>query len=146
MHATDTPASGLEIEVTESLLMGNDSNAIMILHELRNMGLKVTIDDFGTGYSSISYLKNLPIDVLKIDKSFIDNIAHDESAGAIVKVIINLAHTLGKSVVAEGVETLDQLRLLREWQCESAQGYYLSKPLHPDRLLQFLREYNGITM
>ena len=93
------------------------------------MGLKVTIDDFGTGYSSMSYLRRMPMDSMKIDKSFIDDMVNDENARAIAEVIITLAHTLRKSVVAEGVETLDQLNLLRGWQCDTIQGYYFSEPL-----------------
>jgi diguanylate cyclase (GGDEF)-like protein len=142
LQATETSASGLEIEVTESLFMEDGSNAVAILNELRDMGMKVTIDDFGTGYSSISYLKNLPVDVLKIDKSFIDDIVESESGRAVVKVIINLAHTLQKSVVAEGVETLAQLKLLREWQCDSIQGYYYSEPIPADKLAVILHTTN----
>lgn len=142
LRETDTPASGLEIEVTESVFMKDGSNSIDTLHELRNMGITVTIDDFGTGYSSISYLRDMPVDVLKIDKSFIDDITSDESARAIVKVIINLAHTLQKSVVAEGVETLAQLKLLRDWQCDSIQGYYYSEPIPADKLAAIIQTTN----
>ena len=138
LQKTFTPPEALEIEVTESLFMGDIGDVSVVLNELRRMGVKVAIDDFGTGYSSMSYLRQLPVDVIKIDKSFIDDIADDDGARAIAKVIIDLAHTLDKSVVAEGVETLEQLNLLREWQCDVMQGYYFSKPLPPENFAQFV--------
>jgi diguanylate cyclase (GGDEF)-like protein len=140
LQATGTPASALDVEVTESILMNNHEIAVQILHELRTMGMMVSIDDFGTGYSSISYLRNLPVDELKIDKSFIDDIVTDENAMAVVQVIVHLGHTLHMKVVAEGVETLDQLNLLRESQCDSIQGYYFSKPMAGDQWIAFIRE------
>ena len=146
LHATDTPASALDIEVTESVLMNNHEIAVEILEELRAMGMKVSIDDFGTGYSSISYLRNLPIDELKIDKSFIDDILTDDDARAVVQVIIQLGHTLHMTVVAEGVETLEQLNLLRELHCDSIQGYYLSKPIASDRWIAFIKENESALM
>ena len=140
LHATDTPASALDVEVTESILMNNHKIAVETLHELRTMGMRVSIDDFGTGYSSISYLRNLPVDELKIDKSFIDDIVTDESARSVVQVIVHLGHTLNMTVVAEGVETLDQFNLLCELQCDSIQGYYFSKPMDSDQWIEFIKE------
>jgi diguanylate cyclase (GGDEF)-like protein len=139
LQATSTLPSALEIEVTESLFMDKTSDAAAVLNELRQMGLRVAIDDFGTGYSSMSYLKRLPMDSIKIDKSFIDDMVNDESARAIAEVIITLAHTLRKSVVAEGVETLDQLDLLLGWQCDIIQGYYFSEPLTPEQFVAFMQ-------
>ncbi len=140
LQTTSTPPSALEIEVTESLFMDETSDAIAVLNELRQMGLKVAIDDFGTGYSSMSYLRRLPMDSLKIDMSFITDMVNDDIARAIVEAIITLAHTLRKSVVAEGVETVDQLNLLRKWQCDTIQGYYFSKPLTPEQFVVFMQE------
>ena len=140
LQTTSTPPDALEIEVTESLFINDTSDATNALMKLRQMGLKVTIDDFGTGYSSMSYLRRLPMDCLKIDQSFVGDMVTDENARAIAEVIITLAHTLRKSVVAEGVETVDQLNLLREWQCDAIQGYYFSKPLTPEQFVLFLQE------
>jgi diguanylate cyclase (GGDEF)-like protein len=143
LQATSTLPSELEIEVTESLFLDETSDATAVLNELRKMGLKVAIDDFGTGYSSMSYLRQLPIDSMKIDKSFIDDIVNDHTAGAIAQLIITLAHTLQKSVIAEGVETIEQLNLLRKWQCDIIQGYYFSKPLPPERFVEFMQAQRG---
>ena len=139
LHTTSTSPEALEIEVTESLFMGNSGDATAVLDCLRDMGMKVAIDDFGTGYSSLSYLRKLPVDIMKIDKSFVDDMVSDDNARAIAKTILNLAHTLQKSVVAEGVETEEQLNLLREWKCDIIQGYYYSKPLAPDQFVEFIQ-------
>ena len=142
LQTTSTPSSALEIEVTESLFLDETSDATATLDKLQKMGLKVTIDDFGTGYSSMSYLRRMPMDSIKIDKSFIDEMVNDENARAIAEVIITLAHTLRKSVVAEGVETADQLNLLLGWQCDTIQGYYFSEPLTPERFVAFMHAQN----
>ncbi|HEX4584531.1 MAG TPA: EAL domain-containing protein [Burkholderiaceae bacterium] len=140
LRQSGTSASALEIEVTESLFMDESANAVAVLSQLRQMGAQVAIDDFGTGYSSMSYLKRLPVDVLKIDQSFIADMADNYDARAIAKAIINLAHTLNKSVVAEGVETAEQLVLLKRWRCNRIQGYYLSRPLTSDQFLELLHQ------
>ncbi|KXS33804.1 MAG: Diguanylate cyclase/phosphodiesterase [Candidatus Gallionella acididurans] len=140
LQTTSTPPSALEIEVTESLFMDKTSEAIAVLHELRQMGIKVAVDDFGTGYSSMSYLRLLPIDYIKVDMSFITGMINDSNSRTIVEVIITLAHKLHKIVIAEGVETLDQLDLLRSWQCDIIQGYYFSKPLTPEQFVVFMQE------
>ena len=119
----------LILEVTESAMMENPELAKSVLSGLHNMGLKIAIDDFGTGYSSLAYLKNLPVNELKIDRSFIMNIDSDKSDRAIVKSTIDLAHNLGLSVVAEGVETQEGWDILAEMGCDIIQGYFLSKPL-----------------
>jgi diguanylate cyclase (GGDEF)-like protein len=119
----------LELEVTESILIDDVESVIDVLGQLRQLGVSVALDDFGTGYSSMAYLRKLPIDVLKIDQSFVRDLAHDEGAGTIVQAIIAMAHALQKSVVAEGVETLAQATLLRAWGCNEAQGYYFSHPI-----------------
>jgi EAL domain-containing protein (putative c-di-GMP-specific phosphodiesterase class I) len=140
LRTTATPGHALEIEVTESVFMDENANAAAVLRQLRQMGLQVAIDDFGTGYSSLSYLKRLPVDVLKIDRSFIADMTEDYEARVVVEAIVTLAHTLRKSVVAEGVETADQLDLLRTWQCEMVQGFYFSRPLAPERFVEFLQQ------
>jgi EAL domain-containing protein (putative c-di-GMP-specific phosphodiesterase class I) len=140
LRTTATPPSALEIEVTESLFMDESANAVATLDHLRKMGVAVAIDDFGTGYSSMSYLKRLPVDILKIDKSFITDMTEDPDARAIAEAIINLAHTLRKSVVAEGVETREQLNLLRTWGCDTVQGYYFSVPLPPEHFAEFVQQ------
>lgn len=119
----------LELEVTESILIDDVESVIDVLGQLRQLGVSVALDDFGTGYSSMAYLRKLPIDVLKIDQSFVNDLGHDEGAGTIVQAIIAMAHALQKSVVAEGVETLAQATLLRAWGCNEAQGYYFSHPI-----------------
>lgn len=106
--------------------------SISVMKSLQELGVKVSIDDFGTGYSSLSYLRNLPIDTLKIDQSFINNLHDDPSDIAIVKAIITMGQGLSVKIVAEGVETHEQLNLLRDLDCHYAQGYYIQKPLDID--------------
>jgi diguanylate cyclase (GGDEF)-like protein/PAS domain S-box-containing protein len=122
-------AAGLELEITESLIMENVKLSIAALHVVRERGITIAIDDFGTGYSSLSYLAKLPIDTLKIDRSFILDLAAGAAGVSLVSTIINLAHSLDLKVVAEGVETADQAAVLRRLACDEAQGYWFSKPL-----------------
>ncbi len=119
----------IELEITETGIMDDIDNAVTHLSELTDAGFKLAIDDFGTGHSSLNYLRRLQVDCLKIDKSFIDKVTEDATDGQIVAAIITLAHNLGMSVVAEGVETREQLDFLREHDCESVQGYFISKPV-----------------
>jgi len=132
------PAELLEIEITESSVMENPKDAILILDSLGRMGVTLAIDDFGTGYSSLAYLKLFPIDHLKIDRSFVADIEFDLNDRAIAFGTIALAHSLGLKVIAEGVETEDQLELLRSNGCDEVQGYLLSKPLHSAAAFAFL--------
>ena len=129
----------LEIEITESLMMADVEQAVTTLADLKRLGVHVSVDDFGTGYSSLSYLKRFPIDVLKIDRSFVRDIANDASDAAIVAAIISLAHSLGLSVVAEGVERQDQLIYLASCGCDTVQGYMVSPPMRAEALEHFLR-------
>ncbi len=140
LNKTEVPGSMLEIEVTESLFMDKNTDIITKLDQLRHLGILVAIDDFGTGYSSMSYLKQLPADILKIDKSFVDDIENDKESRLIARAIITLSHILGKIVVAEGVETVGQLELLREWECDIIQGYYFSRPLTAEKFFEFVQE------
>ncbi|MDP4144278.1 MAG: EAL domain-containing protein [Bacillota bacterium] len=128
------PPQLVEIEITESILMESLESNVEILNELRKFGVRIALDDFGTGYSSLNYLRTIPIDTLKIDKSFIDDICFNETQGAIVDGIIQMAHKMGIEVVAEGIETRDQLEVLRQKGCDIVQGYIFSKPLHANEL------------
>ncbi len=122
-------AKCLTIELTEGAVMSDTNTAIKMLNELKAKGIKISIDDFGTGYSSLSQLKLLPLDELKIDRSFIMDVGKEKNAKAIVLAIISMAHSLGLSVVAEGVETMEQLKFLKKHKCEEYQGYLFSKPV-----------------
>jgi len=122
------PYETLTLEITEGAMMENPLKAVEVLSELRKMGVKLAVDDFGTGYSSMAYLKKLPVDALKIDKSFVLNLHKDKSDEAIVRSTIDLAHNLNLSVVAEGVETQEAWNLLKKFNCDIAQGYFMSKP------------------
>ncbi|HEX6084197.1 MAG TPA: EAL domain-containing protein [Thermoanaerobaculia bacterium] len=126
------------LELTESVMMENVEETIATLLELKKLHVKISIDDFGTGYSSLSYLKRLPIDTLKIDQSFVRNTPADVDDAAIAMLIISMAHHLNLSVVAEGVETEEQMRLLRSQQCDIMQGYLISKPLPPAEMTEML--------
>jgi diguanylate cyclase (GGDEF)-like protein/PAS domain S-box-containing protein len=118
----------LELEVTESVVMHDHDDVLVKIRRLRNLGVKLSIDDFGTGYSSMSYLKQFPLHQLKIDRIFIKELAHDRSSVAIAQAIVGLGHTLGLTVVGEGVETLEQAKLLREMGCDTAQGFLFARP------------------
>ncbi|NTZ20051.1 EAL domain-containing protein [Paenibacillus sp. JMULE4] len=129
----------LELEVTESIFADID-NAAAILQEIRNLGVHTSIDDFGTGYSSFSYIKNLPIDTLKIDASFIRDIHRNKESHAIVKAILTIAQTLNLSVIAEGVEIPEQLAVLNEDGCGHGQGFLFSKPLSSQDFENYLKD------
>jgi len=130
----------LEVEITESMLM-SDSNAVVhALDRLHEMGIQVAMDDFGTGYSSLNYLKKFPIDTIKIDRSFVADIASDPDDAEIIKTIISMGKTLNRNIVAEGVETEEQLSILRDYRCDEIQGYFLSRPMPADNLLDVLRQ------
>lgn len=133
----------LEIELTERVIMDDVEETIKSLNNLHDYGIKISVDDFGTGYSSLSYLKRFPIDTLKIDKSFIDDVAHSSDDAAIVTAIAALAKSLHLSIIAEGVETEKQVAFLNSLNCFLVQGYLYSKPLNSDQLIQFLNERNS---
>jgi len=135
---TGFPAGQLELELTESGLMENQDKAVEVLNNLRAQGIRLAIDDFGTGYSSLAYLKRFPVDVLKIDKSFIDDIPHLQDDMEITATIIAMGHTLGFKVLAEGVETQEQLDFLRKKGCDAYQGYFASKPIPAEDFAELL--------
>ncbi|QQX58148.1 EAL and GGDEF domain-containing protein [Pseudomonas chlororaphis] len=126
---TGLPPACLELELTESILMREVSEAMQILDGLKNLGLSIAVDDFGTGYSSLNYLKQFPIDVLKIDRTFVDGLPSGEQDAQIARAIIAMAHSLNLAVIAEGVETHEQLDFLREHGCDEVQGYLFGRPM-----------------
>ncbi len=132
----------LEIEMTETALMGSLSGHDNVVERLRARGLRIAIDDFGTGYSSLLYLRRFPVDRIKIAQEFVKEIGIETNDAAIVKAAIGLARELGIGVLAEGVDTADQLRLLHEWGCRQAQGFYFAAPMPPEDVLPLLRSGN----
>ena len=143
LQSADMRPSQLTLEVTESVLMDGIENAVSTLTALRNMGVTLSIDDFGTGYSSLSYLATLPIDALKVDRSFIERMSRDGEGSEIVKAIFKLGQALSKQVFAEGIETRQQLTLLQELGCEFGQGFLLSRPVDAARAGGFLAAKPG---
>jgi len=133
----DVPPKYLELEITENVVMTDLETAMDTIVVLQSMGIKVSIDDFGTGYSSLAYLRNLPIDKIKIDRSFVQEMAENDSDLTIVKSMIKLSHGLGKRVLAEGVETQIQLDILRKLDCDAIQGYFISKPVSEADLVKY---------
>ncbi|MDX1296409.1 MAG: EAL domain-containing protein, partial [Sulfurimonadaceae bacterium] len=133
-------AANLKIEITESCLMKDPEETRRRMTEIkeRNPGIRIAIDDFGTGYSSLSYLKKLPVQTLKIDRSFVDDIVDDSDDRSITSSIISLAHNMGMDVVAEGAETSEQIEVLKSLGCERAQGYFYARPLPLEELKAWL--------
>jgi EAL domain-containing protein (putative c-di-GMP-specific phosphodiesterase class I) len=124
----------IEFEITESILLENNDYVRKNIMNLRGLGIRFSLDDFGTGYSSMNYIKNFPIDTIKIDRSFVDTMLKDKSNMAIVDSILYLSKQLGKSVIAEGIETIEQMQHFREKECDILQGFYFSKPKKLDDL------------
>lgn len=139
LETTGMPPHLLELEITEGMLIHNIEHAIQLLTEIKAMGVRLAIDDFGTGYSSLGQLKNFPIDTLKVDRSFIRDLATDSDDKAITSAIIAMGKTLSLTVVAEGVETIEQQAFLREQACDEMQGYYFSRPIAADEFETLLR-------
>jgi EAL domain-containing protein (putative c-di-GMP-specific phosphodiesterase class I) len=131
----------LELEITEGVIMRDKDATIDILEQLGTMGVSLSIDDFGTGYSSLNDLRRLPIDEIKIDRCFISEMTQDERTAGIVRGIIELAHSLKLHVIAEGVETSEQLKRLMDLRCDRAQGYLISRPIPAPQLQRFLDEW-----
>ncbi|HHJ35772.1 MAG TPA: bifunctional diguanylate cyclase/phosphodiesterase, partial [Gammaproteobacteria bacterium] len=138
LEATGLNPSYLTLELTESSIMENVEQTIESLHKLKNIGVSLSIDDFGTGYSSLAYLKRFPIDKLKIDRSFVQNVDNNADDKSIVQSIIALGHNLKLSIIAEGVEKVEHMNLLDSLNCEESQGYYISRPLPKDQFIEFV--------
>jgi len=143
LRETQLSSSHLGLEITESSVMHNPEYAVSVLQKLKNMGVLLSVDDFGTGYSSLSYLKRFPIDVLKVDRSFVQNITTDLNDAAITTAIIGMAHSLELQAVAEGVETEEQLDFLRSLSCDAVQGYLYSRPVPAVEFSETLRRNDG---
>jgi diguanylate cyclase (GGDEF)-like protein len=137
----DLTADMIMLEITESAFIHNPDEAIKVLHKLKKIGFSLSIDDYGTGYSSLSQLKKMPVDELKIDKSFVLKLEHEKYDQAIVQSTIKLAHNIGLSVVAEGVETLESFSLLKKWHCNKIQGYYISRPISAEDFETWIKDY-----
>ena len=138
LQETGTEPDNLEIELTESIIMQNAEFTIQVLSQLQEIGVKVAIDDFGTGYSSLSYLKHFPVNILKIDRCFVQDITTDRHDATISLAIIDLAHSLSLKVIAEGVETAEQMQFLKDHDCDQFQGYFFSPPLPAPEFEQML--------
>ena len=138
LQITGCPVDILELEITESTLMGDVESAILTMRHIKEMGISIAIDDFGTGYSSLSYLKRFPIDVLKVDRSFVMDIPKDRNDMEITAAVIAMAHKLHLKVVAEGIETQAQLDFLKDNHCEYGQGYYIAKPMPMEQLEAYI--------
>jgi EAL domain-containing protein (putative c-di-GMP-specific phosphodiesterase class I) len=141
LRGTGLPASCLELEITESVIVQRSEEVIARFAALDAMGVRIAIDDFGTGYSSLSYLKRFAIHQLKIDQSFVRDISSDPDDAAIVSAIIAISHSLGLQVLAEGVETAEQLAFLRSLGCDCAQGYYFSRPVPAEEFTRLLESW-----
>ena len=137
-------SAALTVEITEHLLLDNIARTQMVLKQLRHNGIRIAIDDFGTGYSTLSYLLDLPIDEVKLDRSFITPILVDERSAAVVRAVVDLAHVLGLTIVAEGVEDAATAARLQEFGCDVGQGYYYSRPLTSEELLRLLMQSTAV--
>lgn len=146
LRANKLDGGFIELEITESALMDDVLAAVAILRELKTIGVKLSLDDFGTGFSSPSYLKRFPIDQLKIDQSFVRDVTTDPDDAAICIAVIDLAHNLNLKVVAEGVETAEQMSYLRLQGCDEMQGYYFSRPLPAEAFVQILAERKTLAL
>ncbi|WP_454864398.1 putative bifunctional diguanylate cyclase/phosphodiesterase [Pseudomonas rhizophila] len=141
LKETGLDPTQLELEITESVLMQNVDTTVAILKAVKRLGIRLAIDDFGTGYSSLSYLQKFPVDVLKIDQSFVGDLSIDSNDAKLVSTIISLGKSLNLHIIAEGVETLEQLEFLKAHQCEEAQGYYFSKAVEPQAFALWMSEW-----
>ena len=139
IHASGLDPALLELEITESVVMSHAERAVAVLNEMKSLGVQIAMDDFGTGYSSLAYLKRFPIDILKVDRSFVRDIPADSGDMKITRAIIAMAHSLKLKVVAEGVETAEQLQFLSDQSCDAVQGYFLYKPLKEEDVANALR-------
>jgi EAL domain-containing protein (putative c-di-GMP-specific phosphodiesterase class I) len=140
LRRTDLDAHALALDITETVLIGASEHNSQTLEDLKKMSIRLCLDDFGTGYSSLSYLKRLPMDRVKVDRTFVEGLGGNATDTAVVRMIIELCHTLGLEVLAEGIETSDQATLLRDMGCDLGQGYYFAPPLRGEELAEQLPE------
>ena len=145
LKASGLPAARLELEVTELVLMQNNDTTLSTLHQIRDLGVRISMDDFGTGYSSLSYLRRFPFDKIKIDRSFIGDLSKDEEALSVVRGILTLASNLKMATTAEGVETADQKKLLSGLGCDQMQGYLFSEPRPAKEIAELIRSHRRAT-
>jgi EAL domain-containing protein (putative c-di-GMP-specific phosphodiesterase class I) len=139
LNTTGLDARYLQLELTEGMVMHDAEKLVTMLGELKALGVQIALDDFGTGYSSLSYLKRFPVDHLKIDQSFVRDVPDDANGAMIVRAIVTMGHSLDLKVIAEGVETAEQLEFLRRNHCDELQGYYFSRPVPQQDLAALLR-------
>jgi len=142
LNDTGLPPECLDLEITESSIMASAQDSINVMQALRKLGVLISVDDFGTGYSSLAYLRQFPLNYLKIDQSFVRDIGIQKDGTALCQTITMLAHQLGFEVIAEGVETQQQLEVLRSMECELAQGFFFSRPLPAEKLKAFMLDFN----
>jgi EAL domain-containing protein (putative c-di-GMP-specific phosphodiesterase class I) len=143
LAASGLPPDLLELEVTESVLLQNSSGTLKTLHQLHELGVRISMDDFGTGYSSLSYLRSFPFDKIKIDQSFVRDLSFSQDATAIIRAITAMGTSLGIRTTAEGVETEQQLNQLRAEGCSELQGYLFSRPIPPEDVPALIVQING---
>ena len=142
LQETNLPSTAVKLEITESAIMEDMDLAVIILSQIRDLGIDLHVDDFGTGYSSLSCLHNFPVSGMKIDRSFINNVVDNPDHIAIVNAVVTLAHNLRLDLIAEGVETLDQMSMLKSMGCDFAQGYFFQQPLSCNQALEYARKHN----
>jgi diguanylate cyclase len=142
LAAAGLPGECLSIEVTESVLVSDFDKTSALLNQLKALGVQIALDDFGIGYSSMSYLKRLPASVLKVDRSFVQNVPESEADSRILKALIVMAKSLDLDVIVEGIETMEQASLCRELGADMLQGFLFSKPLSPDDFVAFLKGHD----
>ena len=142
LQESGLPPASLQLELTEGVVMSDASYTIGALCELKDLGVTLSVDDFGTGYSSLGYIKQLPVSTLKIDQCFVRDIEMDNNDSAIIRAIVTLGHSLDLTIVAEGVETKEQLDFLHTLGCDQVQGYYFSKPLPEDEFTAYMLRQN----
>lgn len=146
LNSTGLPVELLELEITETVVIEDIERVIAILRQLRAMGIRISVDDFGTGYSSLIYLKRLPVDTVKIDRSFLEDVPGDPDDESLIRAIITMSHSLGLQVISEGVETIEQQQFLQQQGCDELQGYLLSKPIPPEAFISLLQEQQSKTV
>ncbi len=141
-HLAETgfPPDALELEITESSVMRSDASSVAVLDAIKQLGIRLSVDDFGTGYSSLSQLQRLPVDAIKIDQSFVASIGEQGNGGVIAQAIIVMAHSLGLTVTAEGIERAEQAAFLEGHGCDRLQGYLVARPMAPEAIDVFLAD------